>query len=177
MQDCALPGILMHLSAALIERLCLWIVFIIFNLDKTGCMKKLISLLSMFLFLLFYLQTTAQTNKDIQGTWRVLSTIITNDKGDDIFRMDSATHNLTKIITLNRVTFTIYNKKTDSLVITGQGSAVTKGNQYIETFEQSTSKRLLKQPMIFTYKVQGNKLSYEGGAKDFHIVEVLQRIE
>ena len=140
-------------------------------------MKKLSCLLSILILILFSLPTNAQTSKDIQGTWRVLSTIITNDKGDEIFRMDSATHNLTKIITLNRVTFTIYNKKTDSLVITGQGRAITKGNQYIETFEQATSKNLLKHPMIFTYKVQGNKLSYEGGAKDFHIVEVLQRIE
>jgi hypothetical protein len=91
--------------------------------------------------------------------------------------MDSATHNLTKIITLNRVTFTIDNKKTENLEVTGQGKAATKGNQYIETFEQSTSKNLLKQPMVFTFKVQENKLSYEGGARDFHIVEVLERIE
>ena len=140
-------------------------------------MKKLNYLLPVLTFILLSLQTKAQTSKDIQGTWRVLSTIITNDKGEQIFRMDSATHNLTKIITQNRVTFTIYNKKTDSLEVTGQGKAATRDNQYIETFEQSTSKSLLQQPMVFTYKVQGNKLSYEGGTKDFHIVEVLQKIE
>jgi len=140
-------------------------------------MKKLKYILPILTFILLSSQIKAQTSKDIQGTWRVLSTIITNDKGEQIFRMDSATHNLTKIITLNRVTFTIYNKKTDSLEVSGQGKAATRGNQYIETFEQSTSKSLLQQPMVFTYKVQGNKLSYEGGTKDFHIVEVLQKIE
>ena len=140
-------------------------------------MKKLKYILPILTFILLSSQIKAQTSKDIQGTWRVLSTIITNDKGEQIFRMDSATHNLTKIITLNRVTFTIYNKKTDSLEVTGQGKAATRDNQYIETFEQSTSKSLLQQPMVFTYKVQGNKLSYEGGSKDFHIVEVLQKID
>lgn len=119
----------------------------------------------------------AQTAKDIQGTWRVVSTTITNAKGDEVFKMDSSTHNLTKVITSNRVMFTIYNIKTDSLEVTGQGKATTSGNQYIETFEQSISKGLLRQPMVFTYKVQGDKLSYEGGANDFHIVEVLKRIE
>ena len=73
--------------------------------------------------------------------------------------------------------FTLYNKKTDSLDITGQGRATTKGKQYIETFEQSNDKDLLKEPFIFTYKVEGNKLSYEGGTKDIHIAEVLKRIE
>lgn len=140
-------------------------------------MRQLNYLLPILTFILFSVQTEAQTSKDIQGTWRVLSTIISNDKGEQIFKMDSATHNLTKIITPNRVTFTIYNKTTDSLEVTGQGKAATRGNQYIETFEQSTSKSLLQQPMVFTYKVQGNKLSYEGGTKDFHIVEVLQKIE
>lgn len=140
-------------------------------------MKKFIYLLPVLSFLFFSLQTKAQASKDIQGTWRVLSTIITDDKGDQIFKMDSATHNLTKIITQNRVTFTIYDNTNDSLIVSGQGKASTRGNQYIETFEQFTSKTLLKQPLVFTYKVQGNKLSYEGGAKDFHIVEVLERIE
>ena len=93
------------------------------------------------------------------------------------FKMDSSTHNMTKIITSGRVTFTLYNKATDSLEITGQGRATTKGNQYIETFEQSNDKGLLKEPIMYTYKVVGNKLSYEGGTKDLHIVEVLKRIE
>lgn len=119
----------------------------------------------------------AQTAKDIQGTWRVVSTKITNDKGDEIMRMDSTTHNLTKVITANRVMFTIYDMKTDSLLVTGQGRAMTKGNQYMETFEQSTNKRLLQQPIAFTYKVQGETLSYEGGAQNLRIVEVLKRIE
>ena len=140
-------------------------------------MKSVNYLLSVLSFLLFSIQTKAQTSKDIQGTWRVLSTIITNEKGDEIFRMDSSTHNLTKIITPNRITFTVYNKRTGSLDATGQGKAATRGKQYIETFEQSTSKSLLAQPMVFTYTVQGNKLSYEGGSKNFHIVEVLERIE
>lgn len=132
----------------------------------------------LFVFILFFaFVVTAQTSKDIQGTWRVLSTTITNDKGEQVFRMDSSTHNLTKVITSNRVVFTIYNRKTDSLEVTGQGRASTNGNQYIENFEESTSKSLLRQPMIFTYKVEGKKLSYEGGTKDFHIVEVLKRIE
>ena len=140
-------------------------------------MKKVNFLLWLIFILFFFDRAAAQTNKDIQGTWRVLSTIITSDKGDVILRMDSATHNLTKVITANRVVFTIYNRKTDSLQITGQGRASTKGNQYVENFEESTSKNLLKEPLIFTYKVQAGKLSYEGGTKDFHIVEVLKRIE
>src|SRR4051794_36248077 len=93
-----------------------------------------------------------RTAKDLQGTWRVLSTTITNDKGDEIMRMDSTTHNLTKVITTNRVTLTIYNMRTNRLLVTGQGKATTKGNQYIETFEQSTEKRLLQQPLVFTTK-------------------------
>jgi hypothetical protein len=84
---------------------------------------------------------------------------------------------MTKIITSGRVTFTLYNKKTDSLDISGQGRATAKGNQYIEIFEQSTDKGLLKEPIIYTYKVEGKILTYEGGTKDFHIVEVLKRIE
>jgi hypothetical protein len=146
-------------------------------MNKTAFMNIPNCMLSTLALFFLTLQINAQTSKDIQGTWRVISTIITNEKGEEIFRMDSATHNLTKIITLNRVTFTIDNKKTENLEVTGQGKAATKGNQYIETFEQSTSKNLLKQPMVFTFKVQENKLSYEGGARDFHIVEVLERIE
>jgi len=73
--------------------------------------------------------------------------------------------------------FTIYNRKTDSLELTGQGRATTKGNQYIETYEQSNDKSLLREPVVFMYKLEGNKLSYEGGTKDFHVVEVMQRIE
>lgn len=122
-------------------------------------------------------ETESQTSKDIQGTWRVISTTITDENGNTILKMDSATHNLTKVITENRVVFTIYNKKTNTLEVTGQGEASTKGDQYIEKIEQSTAKVLLRQPMVFTYKIEGDKLSYEGGAKDFHIVEVLQRIE
>ena len=140
-------------------------------------MKKVNCLLLLIFTSFLLLEASAQTTKDIQGTWRVLSTKITNDKGDVIMRMDSTTHNLTKVITAGRVTFTIYDMKTDSLLVTGQGKATTKGNQYIETFEQSTSKELLGQPMVFTYKVQGNRLSYEGGAKDLRIVEMLKRIE
>ena len=140
-------------------------------------MKKANFLVLLIFTSLLLNRVTAQTAKDIQGTWRVLSTKITNDKGDEIMRMDSTTHNLTKIITGNRITFTIYDMKTDSLLISGQGKATTKGNQYIETFEQSTSKSLLQQPMVFTYKVEGNRLSYEGGSKDFHIVEVLKKID
>ncbi|MCU7550450.1 hypothetical protein OCK74_15115 [Chitinophagaceae bacterium LB-8] len=84
---------------------------------------------------------------------------------------------MTKTITSGRLIFTIYNRKTDSLEITGQGKAITNGNQYIETFEQSTDKDLLKEPVVFTYKVEGDKLSYEGGTKNMHIVEVLKKIE
>ncbi|RYF80051.1 MAG: hypothetical protein EON98_13895 [Chitinophagaceae bacterium] len=140
-------------------------------------MKKVNCLLLLIFTSFLLMKASAQTTKDIQGTWRVLSTKITNDKGDVIMRMDSTTHNLTKVITAGRVTFTIYDMKTDSLLVTGQGKATTKGNQYIETFEQSTSKELLGQPMVFTYKVQGNRLSYEGGSKDLRIVEMLKRIE
>lgn len=140
-------------------------------------MKKANYLLLLFLLSIISRQVIAQTSKEIQGTWQGLSTTITNDKGEEIFKMDSSTHNLTKVITSSRVMFTIYNKKTDSLQVSGQGKVTTKGNQYIETFEQSTSKHLLMQPMIFTYKIQGNKLSYEGGTKDINIVEVLIRIE
>jgi hypothetical protein len=118
-----------------------------------------------------------QTSKDIQGTWKVISTTITDEKGNKILQMDSATHNLTKVITETRVLFTIYNKKTNALEVTGQGKAFTSGDQYVEYIEQSTAKVLLRQPMAFTYKIEGDRLSYEGGAKDFHIVEVLQRIE
>ncbi|MEO8772683.1 MAG: hypothetical protein ABI402_21485 [Ferruginibacter sp.] len=121
------------------------------------------------------LKLEAQTNKDIQGTWRVIATTITAD--GTVFKMDSATHNLTKTITRSRVIFTVYDKKTDSLLGTGQGMASTRGNQYIERFEQSTDKSMLEKPAVFTYKVQGNKLSYEGGTKEYHIVEVLRRIE
>ncbi len=117
----------------------------------------------------------SQTSKDIQGTWRIISTVITTPGGE--IRMDSANQNLTKIITPNRVTFTIYDKKTDSLTISGQGKAETKGDQYIERFEQSTQKNLLREPMIFKYKIEGNRLTYEGGKKNFHIVESLIRIE
>ena len=138
-------------------------------------MKNLIYVLSFLSFSVLSIKTIAQTNKEIQGTWRIISTTMSGK--DWSFKMDSSTHNLTKIITSGRVLFTIYNKKTDSLEITGQGRATTKGNQYVETFEQSTDKDLLKEPIIFTYKVVGNKLFYEGGTKDFHIIEVLIRIE
>jgi uncharacterized protein YdaL len=140
-------------------------------------MKKANCILLLIFCALLLNRVSAQTAKEIQGTWRVLSTTIKNANGEEIIVMDSLTHNLTKVITANRVMFTIYNMKTDSLMISGQGKAMTKGNQYIETFEQSTGKQLLRQPMVFTYKIQGNKLSYEGGSKDLHIVEVLRRIE
>ncbi|WP_205503987.1 hypothetical protein [Rufibacter psychrotolerans] len=120
--------------------------------------------------------TAAQTNKDIQGTWRLISTTIKLADGGET-RLDSATHNLTKTITQNRIIFTLYDKKTNSLLITGQGKASTKGNQYTEHFEQASDRSLVGEPMVFTYKVQGNKLSYEGGKKGLQILEVLQRIE
>ena len=50
-------------------------------------------------------------------------------------------------------------------------------DKYIETFEQSTDKDLLKESIIYTYKIVGNKLSYDGRTEDIHIVEVLKRIE
>ena len=152
-------------------------VHINLNMAKTAYMKCFNCLVTFLFFLILSPEVKAQTSKDIQGTWRVLSTRITNDEDKVIFKMDSSTYNLTKVITLNRVMFTIYNIKTDTLVESGQGKAATWGNQYIETFEQSTSKVLLMKPMVFTYNVQGNKLSYEGGEKGFHIVEVLKRIE
>src|SRR3954466_12744067 len=102
-------------------------------------MKNLSCLLTFLMFLIVSSETKAQTSGDIQGTWRLVSSIIKNEKGEEIIKMDSSTHNLTKIITANRVTFTIYNKKTDSLEVTGQGKATSQDNQYIETFEQSTS--------------------------------------
>ena len=138
-------------------------------------MKKLTLFLSLLCLTMLTNKSIAQTNKDIQGTWRMISTTMTGP--DWSFKMDSSTHNLTKTITSGRMIFTIYNKKTDSLEITGQGKATTKGNQYIETFEHSTDKDLLKEPVIFTYKVEGDKLSYEGGTKGFHIVEVLKKID
>ena len=119
--------------------------------------------------------TLAQTSKNIQGTWRLLSSTMSGTGWS--FKMDSSTHNMTKIITAGRVTFTLYNRTTDSLETTGQGRATTKGNQYIETFEQSNDKGLLTQPFVYTYRVEGNKLFYDGGTKELHIVEVLQRIE
>ncbi len=140
-------------------------------------MKKINCYLLLVFISFLWSSAKAQTAKEIQGTWRVLSTKITNEKGEEIMKMDSSTHNLTKVITSNRVMFTIYDKKTDSLMGTAQGKAITNGNQYTETFEQSTGKGLLQQPMVFTYKVEGNKLTYEGGRKDFHIMEVLKRIE
>lgn len=140
-------------------------------------MKKSTWFLLLTLTSILLNMANAQTAKDIQGTWRGLSTRITNEKGEEILKMDSTTHNLTKVITANRIMFTIYEMKTDSLTVSGQGKAMTRGNQYTETFEQTTAKPLLQQPMVFTYKVEGNKLSVEGGRKDIYIVEVLRRIE
>ena len=138
-------------------------------------MRKGYNLL-LFIFCSLLSETTlAQTNKDIQGTWRLLSSTISGNGWS--FKMDSSTHNMTKIITAGRVTFTLYNRTTDSLKMTGQGRASTKGNQYIETFEQSNHKDLLAQPLVYTYRLEGNKLFYDGGSKELHIVEVLQRIE
>jgi hypothetical protein len=138
-------------------------------------MKKAHWLLPFICFTLLSSRVLAQTNKNIQGTWQLISSTISGN--DWSFKMDSSTHNMTKIITQGRVMFTLYNKKTDSLDISGQGRATTKGNQYIETFEQSNAKALLTQPIIYTYRVEGNKLFYEGGTKDIRIVEVLRRIE
>jgi hypothetical protein len=138
-------------------------------------MRNLLCALAFLSFSILFNKSFAQTNKDIQGTWRLISSTISGS--DWSFKMDSSTHNMTKTITSGRVIFTLYNKKTDSLEITGQGRATTKGNQYIEKFEQSTDKDLLKEPIIYTYKIVGNKLSYDGRTKDFHIVEVLKRIE
>jgi hypothetical protein len=135
-------------------------------------MKNVISIVCLFIL---YVTTYGQTNKDIQGTWRLISSTISGS--DWSFKMDSSTHNMTKTITSRRVIFTLYNKKTDSLEITGQGRATTKGDQYIETYEQTTDKDLLKEPFVYTYKIVGNKLSYDGRTKDLHIVEVLRRID
>ena len=139
--------------------------------------EQIYLLLFAVIFFLLSLETSAQTSKDIQGTWRMISTTITNANGDVIAKVDSSTHNLTKVITAGRIMFTSFDRKTGNLQVSGHGKATTKGSQYIETFELSTAQGLLKQPMVFTYKIQGNKLSYEGGAKDLHIVEVLQRLE
>ena len=133
------------------------------------------NLIWIFCFHILSANAFTQTNKDIHGTWRLISSTISGS--DWSFNMDSSTHNMTKTITSGRVVFTLYNKKTDSLEITGQGRATTKNNQYIETYEQSTDKDLLKEPIVYTYKIVGNKLSYDGRTKDFHIVEVLQRID
>src|SRR4030095_15433506 len=135
-------------------------------------MKNLICVLC---FYMLFNNAFGQTNKDIQGTWRLISSTISGS--DWSFKLDSSTRNMTKTITSGRVVFTLYNKQTDSLEITGQGRATTKGNQYIETFEQSTDRDLLKEPFIYTYKILGDKLSYDGRTKDLHIVEVLKRIE
>jgi len=123
------------------------------------------------------LSLNAQTNKDIQGTWRAISTTITTPDGTVVYKTDSSTHISTKTITRSRIVFTVYDRKTDALVGTSQGMASTIGNQYIEKFEQSTDKSSLEKPVVFTYKVQGNKLICEGGTKEYHIVQELQRIE
>ena len=45
------------------------------------------------------LSLNAQTNKDIQGTWRAIATTITTPDGTVVYKTDSSTHNSTKTIT------------------------------------------------------------------------------
>ncbi|WP_210489242.1 hypothetical protein [Rufibacter aurantiacus] len=92
-------------------------------------MELKIILFPILFFALLSTKNEAQTSKDIQGTWRVVTTTIKYPNGDD-FKMDSSTHNLTKTITQNRIIFTVYDRKTDSLLITAQGKASTKGNYH-----------------------------------------------
>ncbi len=117
----------------------------------------------------------AQTSKEIQGTWRMISTVITSP--NNVFKMDSSTHNLTKQIGDSTFNFKLYGKKTPALVTSGHGTAMTDGNKYIEKFIQATTGSLLVEPMVFTYRVAGRILTYEGGRKDLHIVETLMKVE
>ena len=131
--------------------------------------------LLLFSALLINSLLSAQTNKDIQGTWRGVSSVRTSPSG--VFTTDSSKENLIKVITQGRIIFTVYSKDNQRLVATGQGTASTNGDQYTEKIEQSTAPTLLVKPMVFTYKVTGNTLTCEGGTKDFRIVETLVRIE
>ncbi|HVG17273.1 MAG TPA: hypothetical protein VM935_20035 [Chitinophagaceae bacterium] len=134
-----------------------------------------IYLLLLLVLLVNRIPLSAQTNKDIQGTWKGVSTVRTSPSG--VFTTDSTKENLIKVITQGRIMFTVYSKDNQRLLATGQGTASTNGDQYTEKIEQSTAASLLVKPMIFTYKVTGNTLTYEGGSKDFSIVETLTRIE
>jgi len=134
-----------------------------------------IYLLLLLTLLINSLLLSAQTNKDIQGTWKGVSSVRTSPSGS--YTTDSLKENLIKVITQGRIMFTVYSKDNQRLLATGQGAASTNGDQYIESMEQSTVPTLLVKPMIFTYKVKGNILTCEGGSKEFHIVETLVRIE
>ena len=136
--------------------------------------------MKMYLLLLLILLTnclllSAQTNKDIQGKWKGISSVRTSPTGS--YTTDSLKENLIKIITQDRIMFTVYSKDNQRLLATGQGTASTDGDQYTERMEQSTVPTLLARPMVFTYKVKGNILTCEGGSKEFKIVETLIRIE
>ena len=134
-----------------------------------------IYLLLILTLLINSLLVSAQTNKNIQGTWKGVSSVRTSPSG--VFITDSSKENLIKIITQGRIMFTVYSKDNQRLLATGQGTASTNGDQYTEKIEQSTAATLLVKPMVFTYKVTGTTLTCEGGAKDFRIVETLIRIE
>ena len=136
-------------------------------------MKKYLLLL--LTLLINGLLLSAQTNKDIQGVWKGVSSVRTSPTGT--FTTDSLKENLIKVITQGRIMFTVYSIDNQRLLATGQGTASTNGDQYIERIEQSTVPTLLAKPMIFTYKVTGNTLTCEGGSKEFRIVETLTRIE
>ncbi|TDH18413.1 hypothetical protein EXU57_23400 [Segetibacter sp. 3557_3] len=82
--------------------------------------------MKLFLFAVSIVLTrgvSAQTSKEIQGTWRMISSVITSP--NRVTKMDSSTHNLTKQIGDSTFNFSLQGKATPGLVTSGQGLAST----------------------------------------------------
>lgn len=118
----------------------------------------------------------AQTSKNsLIGTWRMLSSV--GHVGDGGWDNDSSKIYQVKTITPTRFMFTIYDKRTDSLRMSAQGSIVIKGNMYSEKIDQSTSKGMIGPTFTYTSTLKGNRWHIEGGSTEMKIVEDWIRID
>jgi hypothetical protein len=114
-------------------------------------------------------------NNPLIGTWQLISA--KGSYNDRPFENDSSTNYMIKVISPNSMVFTRYNKKTDSLTMSAQGSITVQGNKYSETITCATAKITNGLSFNYTYTLSKNRWRIEGGGNGLKLVEEYIRID
>ena len=138
-------------------------------------MKSIKQSLILALFLISTAVNSQAKKQSLVGTWRL---VFSNGKtSNGSWKNDSSEIFQTKMITPSRFVFTIYDRKSDSLLMSAQGKISVSGNTYIETIEKSSMKDMIDKTYKYKSTITGNKWRIEGGGNDLELSEEWIRIE